>query len=463
MVVQPGDRLGLLRAKAELVLRGGDERPSGDVVLHPRGEAGDFPDMVTSTAFRPPGTPGGPPTGHRSWRPPAVDVVIAVVVTALTLVSYLDQSSLTLEGDDSDQHYNLPDAVGEVEILLGMSVLPWRRRLPAVVLVVSVGTTFLRYWQRYSVAALPFVVIIAVYTTAQLWPLARSAWSLFVVCAVMAVGVLVFLSPGDYEEALTEVTTLVCAWSLGRGVRLQKGRTQLLEQHARLLEDRAAQLARERATLAALSSARERATIARELHDIVSSDVGVIVLRASTARRGLEGEATAVRDALSSIESLGKSALADMRRLVGVLHAEPGDALPTTSPRLGQLEGLVDSVVQAGTVVRLEVTGERRPLSPAIELNAFRIVQEGLSNALKHAAGSPVEVRVDFGTEVPGVLRVVVRDHGGGRSQVGSSGRGLEGMRQRVASVGGTILLGPADGGGFVVDARLPISAGGAA
>ena len=150
-----------------------------------------------------------------------------------------------------------------------------------------------------------------------------------------------------------------------------------------------------------------------------------------------------------------------MRRLVGVLHSEQGDALPARPPSLAQLESLVDSVVAAGTAVRLDVNGDRRPLHPAIELNAFRIVQEGLSNALKHATGSSVVVLVDFGTDAPDVLRVVVRDFGGGRSLVGSSGRGLEGMRQRVSSVGGTISLGPATGGNprtRLVQARRPVA-----
>ncbi len=459
MVVQPKDRLGLLRTRAQVVLRGGRTGTVGDLDLRPGAEAADYLDMVTSTTRRGP----EPAVPQGRWWPPLGDVALALLVTALSFVSFFDQSSLTFAADDADRHYTDPDTLGAVEILVGTSAVAWRRRAPAAVLAVSVLMSFLRYWQRYPVPALPFAVVIAVYTTAQLWPLPRSTWSLLAVCAAMAFGVLVLLSPGEYEEALTEVTTLVCAWSLGRGVRLQRARTTLLEQHARLLEDRTEQLARERATLAALSSARERATIARELHDIVSGDVGVIVLRASTARQGLPDDAPAVRDALVSIESLGKSALADMRRLVGVLHADPGDALPTRSPRLDQLEALVGSVAQTGTEVRLDVTGRRRPLPPATELNAYRIVQEGLSNALKHAAGSPVEVRVDFGTDAPGVLHVVVRDHGGGRSQVGSSGRGLEGMRQRVASVGGTIELGPSADGGFVVDARLPLAGGGAA
>lgn len=458
MVVQPRDRLGLLRTRAEVVLRGGRDHPVGNLDVHLQGEGADYAAMVTSAIVRAP----EPPAPQRTWRPPLADVALVLLVMSLSLVSFLDQSSLTFETDDADLHYTDPNATGAVEIVLGSSALAWRRRAPGAVLAISVLTSFVRYWQRYSVPALPFAVIIAIYTTAQLWPLARSAWSLFAVCALMAFGVLVFLSPGEYEEALTEVTTLVCAWSLGRGVRLQRARTQLLEQHARLLEDRTEQLARERAALAALSSARERATIARELHDIVSGDVGVIVLRAGAARRSLDGESPAVRNALASIESLGKGALADMRRLVGVLHAEPGDGLPTRSPRLDELEGLVDRVAQTGTVVRLEVTGQRRPLPPATELNAYRIVQEGLSNALKHATGSSVEVRVDYGTDAPDVLHVVVRDHGGGRSQAGSSGRGLEGMRQRVAAVGGTVELGLAADGGFVVDARMPIADGGA-
>ncbi len=451
MVVRLGDRLHLLRTRVPLALGGRHDGGGVEDGLLPEDEPTDYAAMVTSRR----GTPPVGPPGRPRWRPPMADVALAALVTALSLVSFLERASLVVITDDGDDlHYTDPDPFGAVEVLVGTSALAWRRIAPGTVLLICVTSQFIRYRQRYPVAALPFAVVVAIYTVAQLWPLARSAWCLLLVCVVMAFGALVFLNPGEYDEGLTEVITLVCAWSLGRGVRLERGRTQLLEQHARLLEDRTERFAHEQEALAALSAARERASIARELHDIVSGNVGVIVLRASTARRGAGDAPASVRDALASIEGLGKSALADMRRLVGVLHTDDGDALPMRPPHLGQLEILVASIVEAGTSVELEITGDRRLLPPAIELNAFRIVQEGLSNALKHATGSAVVVRVDFGADA---LRIAVRDFGGGRSQAESSGRGLLGMRQRVSSVGGCIYVGPGRGGGFLVDALLPL------
>lgn len=450
MVVRSRDRVQLTPTRVRWALWRGHDGRRVDAGVHLRGDSTDHADMVTSPRD---GTPE-PPSGRSRWQPPMADVALAAVVTALSLVSFLERASFVVITDDGDLHYTDPDPSGAAEVLVGTSALAWRRLAPGLVLAVCVTSTFIRYWQRYPVAALPFAVVVAIYTVAQLWTLARSAWCLLAVCTVMAFGALVFLNPGEYDEALTEVIALVCAWSLGRGVRLERGRTELLEQHARLLEDRTERFAHEQAALAALSAARERASIARELHDIVSSDVGVIVLRASTLRRSLGDEPTPVRDALTSIEALGKGALSDMRRLVGVLHSDDGDALPMRPPDLGQLEILVTTIVEAGATVGLHVTGHRRLLPPAIELNAFRIVQEGLSNALKHATGSAVDVRVDFGADA---LRVSVRDFGGGRSQTGSSGRGLHSMRQRVASVGGSIYVGPGREGGFLVDARLPV------
>lgn len=233
--------------------------------------------------------------------------------------------------------------------------------------------------------------------------------------------------------------------------------------------------------MAELAVARERANIARELHDIVANNVSVIVAQAATTQRSAKrqrgsaaGEAEgAIRaepyGALAAIESLGRETLGDMRRLVGVLQSTRGESVNGESveegkPRLDQLEALVAKVAGAGTDVTLTVTGRRRDLPAAVELNAYRIVQESLTNAMKHAAGSRVEVLVDYGRDR---LRLLVRDFGDNASHAlgraaapTAPGSGLVGMRQRIALLGGTLTVAPHPEGGYQVDAQIPLRDG---
>ena len=189
---------------------------------------------------------------------------------------------------------------------------------------------------------------------------------------------------------------------------------------------------------------------------MVANDVGIIVARAGAARRREQLGSCGSGEVLASIEALGREALTDMRRMVGVLRSIDDDVARVTRPGLDQLEDLVAKVGGTGTDVRLVVTGDRRQLPPTVELNAYRIVQESLTNSMKHASGSPVTVRVDFGPEQ---LHLHVRDLGGGGSPARTPGNGLVGMRQRVDLLGGALHTGPAPGGGFVVDCVLPAPA----
>ena len=236
------------------------------------------------------------------------------------------------------------------------------------------------------------------------------------------------------------------AWLAGFALR------ERVEQ-AEAAEVRATQAEREREAAARVAVAEERARIARELHDIVAHAVSVMVLQVGAVRHKLPDERAEDRDALRGVEQTGRRALAEMRRLLAALRPEGDDAEFTPQPGLDGLESLLDDVGRAGLPVRLHVDGERFPLPRAIDLSAYRIVQEGLTNALKHARATQADVTVRY---EPNEVDIEVRDDGSGTSTSDGLGHGLVGVRERVKIYGGEMTAGPRPEGGFVLSARLP-------
>ncbi|MER7926707.1 sensor histidine kinase [Streptomyces sp. NPDC096057] len=200
----------------------------------------------------------------------------------------------------------------------------------------------------------------------------------------------------------------------------------------------------------------ERARIARELHDVVAHHISMIAVQAETARLTTPGLPADGATRLLAIGDTARTALTEMRRLLGVLREDADTGVQRhPQPGLGQLLDLVDaSRDAAGSSTRLIVSGPITPLDPGIEVTAYRIVQEALTNARRHAPGAAVDVELRYG-EADLALRV--RDNGPGATAA-PSGHGLLGMRERAATVGGTLRTGPAPGGGFLVEARLPVT-----
>jgi signal transduction histidine kinase len=197
----------------------------------------------------------------------------------------------------------------------------------------------------------------------------------------------------------------------------------------------------------------ERARIARELHDAIAHHVSMMVVQAGAERRVLAPGQESTREVLSTIERVGRSALTEMRRLVGMLRTDDGDDL-APQPSLAAVPALVSGLQDAGFPVELQVDGERRDLPVGIELSAYRVVQEGLTNALKHAGRGHVGVRIRYG---PGSLELEIADDGAGTpSDVPSGGQGLVGIRERVALYGGELEAGPVADGGFRLRVLLP-------
>ncbi|MEY9836861.1 sensor histidine kinase [Streptacidiphilus sp. EB103A] len=249
---------------------------------------------------------------------------------------------------------------------------------------------------------------------------------------------------------------LVASWAVGNGVRDRRAYLGQLHARARDLE-------RERDQQAALAVAAERGRISRELHDVVAHGLSVIVIQAQGADAALDNRPADTRTALQAIVRTGRDSLADMRRMITAL-GEVDDAWHP-QPGLAQLPTLLSQVRRAGTPVRLRVEGEPAALAQPVDLSAYRIVQEALTNAMKHAAGATAQVLLSYGDAEVGIE---ISDDGRGMTGIdgtsgdGTGGNGLRGMRERVALLGGRLSAGPGSDGGFVVRATLPFEGRGA-
>jgi signal transduction histidine kinase len=255
-------------------------------------------------------------------------------------------------------------------------------------------------------------------------------------------------SGNAYSDFFWTTLILTLAWFFGSALGSRTAET-------RELTERVAAAERERATAEERATAQERARIARELHDVVAHSVSVMVVQASGVRRLLKDEQHREREALLSVEQIGRQALTEMRRMLGVMRSgEETPAALAPQPGLQHLDRLVAQVEEAGLPVTLRVEGERPDISPGVDLSAYRIVQEGLTNALKHAKGAHAEVLVRY---IDSSVELEIADDGPGVPDGDGKGHGLVGMRERVALYGGTIEAGPRAGGGFVLRAQLPV------
>jgi signal transduction histidine kinase len=225
-------------------------------------------------------------------------------------------------------------------------------------------------------------------------------------------------------------------------------------EQAEAAEVRATQAERDRDAATRIAVAEERARIARELHDIVAHAVSVMVLQVGAVRHKLPDSLAEDRDALKNVEQAGRTALTEMRRLLGAMRRDGDEAELVPQPGLDGLDSLLDEIGRAGLPVRLHLDGDRFPLPRAIDLSAYRIVQEGLTNALKHARASRADVTVRY---QPDEVHIEVRDDGDGGSTSDGLGHGLVGVRERVKIYGGEMSAGTAPGGGFVLSTRLPL------
>jgi len=225
-------------------------------------------------------------------------------------------------------------------------------------------------------------------------------------------------------------------------------------EQAEAADVRAAQAERERDAAARIAVAEERARIARELHDIVAHAVSVMVLQVGAVRHGLPDALAEDREALKGVEHVGRTALTEMRRLLAAMRRNGDEAELMPQPGLDSLDSLAEDIGRAGLPVRLHVDGQPVQLPRQIDLSAYRIAQEGLTNALKHARASQADVTVEYR---PSELQIEVRDDGAGAASSDGLGHGLVGIGERVKIYGGEMTAGPTPSGGFLLSARLPV------
>jgi signal transduction histidine kinase len=374
------------------------------------------------------------PSLPRSVVPPRADVVLAAVFLVLSLVQVLVA----------------PIASPAVSVLVAVgSTVPlaWRRVFPATVALAATAVWLIPTTSGFLLLG----YVIAVLVFYSLGAYRPELWVVVPVCAVgVAVGVVVtLLGPEPAPAAIGAALVAIAPTAAGRLVAHQRRQNALLQE----LTDR---LVEERATAERAAVAEERSRIARELHDVIGHEVTVIALQADAAAMAL---AKAPERAAAPIEAIRRSAteaLAEMRRVVGMLRAAEEEYL-RPQPGLTDVESLVEASRAAGARVDLTLRPPDRPLHASVELAAYRVVQEALTNARRHSSGAPVAVRV-LGDDAEVVVEVVNR----GATAVpgprrGDAGFGLVGMRERVRLLGGRLDAGPTDGGGFALTARLPL------
>ena len=275
----------------------------------------------------------------------------------------------------------------------------------------------------------------------------RAALGLAIIVAAGAT--LVYNIPGHSVDELVFVPLeFAISWVAGFAVRERA-------EQAEAAELRATQAEQERDTAARIAVAEERARIARELHDIVAHAVSVMVLQVGAVRHRLGGGLSEDREALLGVEQVGREALAEMRHLLDAMRDDGEPAERGPQPGLDRLDALLHDVGRAGLPVRLHVDGAPLELPRGIDISAYRIVQEGLTNALKHAHATRADVALAYGASQ---LRIEVRDNGTGVVDRNGGGHGLIGIGERVKLYGGEMRSGTADGGGFSLSASLPLT-----
>lgn len=332
------------------------------------------------------------------------------------------------------------------------AAVAWRRRAPLGVLlaivVIALAASPLGSVVGNDLAT-PFAAFaIAVYTVgAELKPRPALAGIAIALCAGWALQAPQF----RFSDLLFATFTVAAPWLVGRAMGGRRALTAALAERAQRVE-------RERDALARLAVAEERARIARELHDVLAHSVSVMVVQAEAAEEMLALRPERARHALVSIQDTGRDALGELRRLLGVMRRNGHGAASEPQPQLADIEALAEQIRRAGLTVVVAIEGPPQALPAGVELAAYRVVQEALTNVLKHADAGHAQVAVRY---MPGALEVEITDNGrGAGAPARAGGHGLVGMRERVALYRGELVAGGRPEGGYRVRAWLPFEGG---
>lgn len=376
---------------------------------------------------------------HERIRDALPAVVLVLVGTAATAAG---------EGGSG---WHAPRPAGTAWMALACAPLAFRSRWPLAVVIASLAVDLAHLSVAPEFSMTPAASLVALYTLATLSS-RRTAWITGVIASVLITAV---YAVADSEPPLAGASLLrfdlaIAATALGDAVRTRRRHLAEVEARAERAERSREQEARRRVT-------EERVRIARELHDVVAHHITLVNAQAGVAHHLMRHDPDRAYEALAHIKDNSRAALDELRATVGLLR-QPDDGPDSRAPipGLADLDALVSGVRTGGLSVEVGCTGTPRPVAPATELTAYRIVQEALTNTHKHASATRAEVELDYG---PDRLRVTVTDDGRpGAVQGPGSGHGLIGMRERATAIGGTVIAGPLPDGGFRVVAELPLA-----
>ena len=379
--------------------------------------------------------------------PPRADILLAAVL------AFYGLGHVWLGWIPDEGHQQGARGLNTVAVLMTTVPLAWRRRVPLAVFVVIFGSFSVSFslagaMGSFYAGLLPS--LIAAYTVARHAPRRDVLAGVALTVAGELLLVATTTEFRNADEILFDVIVWPSIWLAGWTIRIG-------ERRARELGRRAERLEREREARARAAVLDERARIARELHDVVAHGMSLMVVQAGAARSLLNGTADPrVDDHLRSVEASGRQSLSEMRRLLTVLRDDDELALEPL-PGMEQLDALVSATREAGIDVDVEIEGKPEPLPPGVDLTAYRIVQEALTNTIKHAGPARAQVALRYRSDE---LELEILDDGrGNNTGVDGAGHGLIGMRERAALYGGELQAGPREGGGYGVRVRLPIAA----
>ncbi|MFI7636411.1 sensor histidine kinase [Nonomuraea sp. NPDC049400] len=381
------------------------------------------------------------------------DTVLAGVVAAASVALSVLYSPARLQSEGLPvDGVQAPGPLGGLLLVLACVPVAVRRRWPLAAMCAGLVPETLLTVLGYGTGVSGLASLVLLYSVASYRGLAVALGGLVISLVTYALGAAAGpIRVASWSEHVVVAMVLVAVWGAGRSLRLRRA---YLDE----LKDRAERLERAHAADTRAARAEERSRIARELHDVVAHHVSVMTVQAAAARRVLASDPDLAREALSAIEHTGRMAMTEMRNIVGVLRT---DARAELGPQPGvrDLPALIEQMREAGLPTRLLVEGEPRALPAGVDLAAYRLVQEGLTNSLRHAGpGAKAVVTVHHDLDE---LDVRVEDDGRGAAGLSSRpGHGLVGIRERVALYGGILSIGPLPGGGFEVRARFPLKDG---
>jgi signal transduction histidine kinase len=377
-------------------------------------------------------------------RAPVGDALLAAAVTVMVLVDLASPTDAV--------GVRRTDALAVLLSLLQTLPLAFRRRAPLPTFILTLVGVCTYYSLGYEVTDGTLATFVGVYTVAAHEDRVKSLVGLGLLAVGMTWYWLARAEPFDPTTPVWIGILGLLSWGLGEYVRARRAYTAQIEALAERLDQARALEARQAAW-------QERARLARELHDVIGHTVNVMVIQAGAGRRTLDSDRGLAERAFQTIESTGREALEELDRVLGILRTEEDEPELPLQPGLEQLHALAGRFEDAGLPVELTLEGDEVPLPRSLDQSAYRIIQEALTNALRHAGGTVAHVAVRFRTEQlelevanDGRNNQRPRDHTGG-------GRGLIGIRERVALFGGELEAGPRAGGGFVVRCRFPLTA----